>query len=201
MADESAIAAVAMPLLDVDAIEGADPSALVALRQFEGRWAAGKATRRDFLDLVKLLHRIGCSTDAEYLLRINLLVASEEDESLSEEKDRLALYMELFGAAKQEEFAAAISAFSKQFSAKLTNGAGSTFLAGFHTVPRSACLKKYRLRNEQCYIRFEYEKKDFVEGQLESVKPDSDQLVFLRWVGVVWEIVGTGYCTVVDEGE
>src|SRR5262249_41303211 len=151
-------------------------------------------------DLVKLLHHAGCSTEAEYLLRANLLVASEDEQFLLEEKNRVALHIELFGTAKQEEFAATIAAFSKQFSAKLTKEAGGTFCKGFHTVPRSASLTKYRMRDEQCYVRFDYESRAF-EAQLESLRPEAEQLLFFRWEKGEWQIIGTGYNTVVVGSE
>lgn len=190
---------VGLPGFDLGAIEAADPSALVALRRFEKLQCKRKATERDFVDLVKLLHRAGCSTEAEYFLRCNLLVAKDERSPYEDDKDRLALYVELFGTAKQEEFAAAIAAFSEQFAAKLTRGAGTTFWLGYHTVPRRACFSKYRMRNEPCIVRFEYEQRATIEAWLECLS-DPDQLLVLRWVNGVWEIRGTGIVTKVNEG-
>lgn len=195
---ESAFCDVGMPGFDLAAIEAADPSAPAALRRFENLQCQHKATERDFFDLVRLLHRVGCSTEAEYFLRCNLLVAKDEQSPYEDDKDRLALYVALFGTAKQEEFAAAIAAFSKQFSAKLTRGAGATFELGYHTVPRRACFTKYRMRNEPCYVRFEYEKRNTIEAWLECCS-DEDQLIVLRWANGVWEIIGTGMSTSVDD--
>jgi hypothetical protein len=189
-----------MRLLDCEAIKAASPAALRALRKFERAWYRNQGTRGDFFNLVKLLQRAGCPTEAEYLLRSNLLVSEDDGRSLSVDDAGLDLYVELFGTAKREEFAAAIAAFSIQFSAPLTRGAGSGFFVGYHTKPRRACLDKFRLRNEPCIVHFEYDHQDYIEAQLWSLKSE-DQLLFLRWVEGVWEIIGTGYCTVVSEGE
>jgi hypothetical protein len=181
-----------MPTLDLGAIKAAGRSALPALRKFEGLWSDGKATERDFLGLVKLLHRVGCPTEAEYLLRTNLLVFAEDDQPPYEDKARLAVYVELFGTAKQEEFAVGIAAFSKQFSAKLTHARRDvSFWHGYNIKPRRACLGRYGLRDEPCYVNFEYQAKDCIEAQMWSSKSE-DRLIFLGWAQGAWEILGPG---------
>lgn len=195
----SAFCDVGMPGFDLAAMEAADPSAPAALRRFENLQCQHKATEGDFFDLVRLLHRVGCSTEAEYVLRCSLLVAKDEQSPYEDDKDRLALYVELFGTAKQAEFAAAIAAFSKQFSAKLTRGAGTTFWLGYHTVPRRACFSKYRMRNEPCCVSFEYEKSSTIEAWLQCLS-DEDQLIPLRWANGVWEIIGKGILTKLYDG-
>jgi len=179
-------------MLELGAIEAADTTALEAFRQFEDLWHHRKATRDDFFNLVKLLCHVGCSTEAEYLLRTNLLLVSEDEQSLYEDKDRLALYLELFGTAKQEELAVAIAAFTKQFCAQLRSKAGASFFVGYNTEPRCDDLEKYGLRNELCAVHFEYDHKDYIEAQVWSLTAE-DQLIFLRWINGRWEIIGTGY--------
>jgi hypothetical protein len=200
VSEDTRVCDVGAPALDLATIEAADPSVAVALRRFEHLRRQHKATERDFFDLVRLLHRVGCSTEAEYLLRCHLLVAADERSPYEDDKGRLALYTELFGPGKQEELTAAIAAFSNQFSAKLTRGAGTTFWIGYHTVPRSACFTKYRIRNEPCYVRFEYEKRNTIEAWLECLS-DEDQLVVLRYANGVWEIIGKGIPTKVYDGD
>jgi hypothetical protein len=140
---------------------------------------------------VRLLDRTGCSAEAEYLLRSNLLVSEDDGRSLSVDDAGLDLYLELFGTAKREEFAAAIAAFAVQFVARLTKGAGGGFFVGYETVPRSACLDRYQMRNQPCYVRFEYEQRNAIEAWLESLASE-DQLLVLRWANGVWEIIGNG---------
>jgi hypothetical protein len=189
---------VVMPSLDRAVIEKAPPATRKAFRNFENGWSRGQGTRRDFYRLVRLLHRTGCSSEAEYFLRSNLLFSKDDGLSLSVDDAGLDLYEELFGTARQEEFAAAIAAFAVQFAAPLTRGAGGGFLVGYQTVPRAGCLTKYRMRNKRCAVHFEYGHRDYIEAEFWSLKSE-DQLLFLRWVKGVWEIIGTGCCTVVRE--
>jgi predicted RNase H-like HicB family nuclease len=51
-----------------------------------------------------------------------------------------------------------------------------------------------------CAVHFEYDHKDYIEAQLWGLKSE-DQLLFLQWTNGVWKITGTGYGTVVCEGE
>ena len=99
--------------------------------------------------------------------------------------------MELFGTARQEEFASAIAAFAVQFVAPLEKGAGGGFNVGYHTIPQSACLEEFRMRKEPCYVRFEYEKRNTMEAWLECLTAE-DQILVLRWANLAWEIIGEG---------
>jgi hypothetical protein len=193
------IGTVVMPMLDRAAIGAASPGASRALRRFEETWSRGRGMRRDFYDLVRELHHAGCTAEAEYLLRSNLLLGDDDGLSLSVDGVGLALYRELFGTARREEFAAAIRAFVARFSAPLTGGAGGGFFVGYETAPGAACLGRYRLRGVRCAVHFEYASRDHVEAQLWSLA-DEDQLLHLRCRGGVWEISGAGVCCRVSEG-
>jgi hypothetical protein len=183
-----------MPGLDLAAVRAVSPAALAAVQQFERAWSQNQGTRADLFDLVRLLHRAGCSTEAEYLLRSNLLVSEEDGRSLSVDDAGLDLYTELFGTARREEFAAAIGAFALQFPAPLTDGAGGGFFVGYYTTARSACLAKYRMQHEPCYVRFEHDHRTNLDAWLECLTAE-DQLLALRWTNRVWEIIGTGVST------
>lgn len=197
---ESLICERGMPMLDHAVIEAADQSALATLERFEDLEAHGKATEQDFRNLVGLLCRIGCSGEAEHVLRINLLRVREDGETLYEDKDRLSLYLELFGTTKQAELAAGIADFSKQFSARLTHARRDvSFWHAFDCKARRACLDRYGLRNEPCYVNFEYDARDCVDAQMWSLKSE-DRLIYLRWAEGVWEILGAGIGCVGSEG-
>jgi len=111
-----------------------------------------------------------------------------------------ALYVELFGTAKQEEFSAAMAAFAVQFSATLKGGGSRGFFErGYQTKPRGAFFSKFRLRNQPCVVSFEYGGKDFIDAELWGLE-DEDQLLFFRWVNGVWEFIGAGITTEVSDG-
>jgi hypothetical protein len=186
-------------VLDCEAIEAASPAALRAFRKFERSWSRNQGTRGDFFNIVRLLQRAGCARQAEMFLRANLWVSAEEGWSRWVDDAALDLYVELFGTARREEFAAAIAAFATQFAAPLTRGAGGGFFVGYHTVPRSACFAQYRMQNEPCYVRFEYDHPINLDAWLES-QTSEDQIVVLRWASGVWEIIGKGILTQVYDG-
>jgi hypothetical protein len=190
-----------MPIDYLKALEASRPATYAKIRRFEQLWSRDRVTREDFHAFVRLMHHVGSKAEAEHFLRSNLLVSADNGESWFLDDAGLDLYTELFGTAKRDEFAAAIAAFRLQFSAPLAKGGGGGFMVGYETKPRSVCLDKYLMRNEPCYVRFEYESKDYIEATLESLKPESEQLLFLRWVKGVWEIIGTSYCTVIREDE
>jgi hypothetical protein len=182
MADEPAASAVVMPLLDLSAIAAADPLAHAAFRRFEAAWSRGEASVEDYFNLVRLLHRVGCTEEAEYLLRTNLFANERVP----------VLYLELFGTVKQEEFSRAIDAFATQFSATLREEERSgLFERWYDTKPQDECLSPFRLQDEPCVVKIEYAAKDSIEAQLWSVEVE-EQLIFLRWVNGRWVIIGTG---------
>ena len=96
--------------------------------------------------------------------------------------------------AGQEEFDAALAAFTAQFDAALTGGASDGFCVGFYTVPGSALFDKYRMRAEPCYVRFENGKGDSLEAWVESLTSE-DQLVVFQWMERVWTLIGKGVAT------
>src|SRR5262249_54518036 len=139
----------------------------------------GKETAEEFSQLVKLLHQVGCTDKAEYLLRRNLEVGKESE----------SLYRELFGTEKDEEYSAAIAAFADQFSVELELRENREFLDNdYRTEPRLTRFDEFRLLNEPCDVRFDYSNKDAVEADVSSM--ESDEYLILRWVNRVWEISG-----------
>lgn len=183
-ADPAAIAAL-------DSAAAAEYARVTALiyRDEDEMWA-------DLIQLVKLLHRVGCTREADSLLRANLLVR---------ESGR-AIYVELFGTAKQDEFSTVIDAFAAQFFAELEPaGSHGLFYRWYLTKPQHNCLRQYRLRDEPCSVVFNYDGNsaagdDYFQAEIQSLKLD-DQLIFLRWIKGSWEIVGTAMsCLVSDDG-
>lgn len=186
---------VVLPILDREHIQAAGPSLLEAVSAFEQMACRAQATEDDFVRLVKLLCHSGCSSEAEYLLRVNLLIGNGEE--LREDPERARLYVELFGTKRQKELESAITAFANRFSAQLSNRAGATFLVGYDCELRSKELKPYRLQNVPCAISFEYTHREHIQAELWSLK-EEDQLIFLKWQKSNWKIIGTGYSCVVQ---
>jgi hypothetical protein len=191
---------VGLPIDYLEALEASRPAVYAEFQPFQELWSRDRVTQDHFHAFVRLMHRTGDIAEAEHFLCSNLLVSADDGLSWFLDDAGLNLYTELFGTAKREEFAAAVAAFEVQFSARLTKGAGGGFMVEFETRPRAAALGPYLLRGEPCAVRFEYESKDSIEAQLWNLKSE-DQLLFLRWVKGIWEILGTGYGTRVSKGE
>ncbi len=85
-----------------------------------------------------------------------------------------------------------------QFDAPLTDGAGAGFSVEYHTTPRNARLRKYRMQGEPCYVRFDHDHWTDIEAWLECLSAE-DQLLKLRWTNRAWEILGKGMGTQVDD--
>jgi hypothetical protein len=189
-----------MPIDYLDALEADRPATFALFRPYQAAWTDERTPRQDFHALVRLMHRVGDRAEAEHFLRSNLLVSADDGITWFLDDPGLDLYTELFGVGKRGEFAAAITAFQAQFAAPLTNGQGGGFQVGFETVPASPGLAKYLLQREPAHVAFEYLRLDVIEATLVGLKEDSEQLLFLEWRNGAWEIIGTGYHTVVRDG-
>src|SRR5690242_17470920 len=106
---------------DVD-LSGAEPTLAAEIRRLGALMERGDEMPEQFAELVRLLVRAGHPRKAEYLLRRNLEVVA----------DGRALYRELFGTARPDEFAAAVEGFRRQFGVGLDFVSSRGFLDGLY---------------------------------------------------------------------
>jgi hypothetical protein len=161
---------------DVD-LSAADTALAAEIRRLGDLMERGEETPEEFSRLVRLLVEAGQPAKAEYLLRRNWEVAAGE----------LALYRELFGTAKSDEFAAAVESFTGQFGVGLESVGSAGFLrAAYRLRPGPPRSDAFALLAEPCEVRFDYAEPDFVAADVSS-ETDARYLL-LRWVRGVWEL-------------
>jgi hypothetical protein len=166
----------AATIRDVD-LNGTDVELASEILRLGALMERGNETPAQFGQLILLMHQAGHYAKAEYLLRRNI-------EGVA---DGHALYRELFGTEKPDEFAAAINGFEEQFAVRLKLVKPGVFLdAVYSTVPQKARFDVFRLLNEPCEVRIDYAKEDWVEAQVSRF--ESDDHLILRWVHAVWNI-------------
>jgi hypothetical protein len=171
--DPSAIPAATVQDVDLSGIPPATAAEIQRLGQLMDR---GEETPEQMAQLVRLLHSAGLRAKSEYLLRRNMDTVA----------DGAALYGELYGTEKPDEFAAAIEAFGEQFSLTVELVAERDFLDRlYRTIPRSARFDDFRLLSEPCEVRFDYASEDAVEADVSSLADEA--YVILRWINGAWE--------------
>jgi hypothetical protein len=162
-------------------VQDVDLSRLSSATAAEIRWLGhlmdcGDETPEQMAQLIGLLHDAGFLAKSEYLLRRNMNAVA----------NGLALYHELYGTEKPDDFAAAIEAFGEQFSLDLDLVKERGFLdRGYRTVPSLVRFDEFQLLSEPCEVRFDYANKDAVEADVSSL--GGDEYLILRWVNGVWE--------------
>lgn len=160
---------------DVD-LSGVPPATASEIQRLGQLMECGEETPEQMARLVRLLHEAGFRAKSEYLLRRNMETVA----------DGSALYRELYGTEKPDEFAAAIESFAEQFSLDLELLEERDFLDRlYHTNPRSARFDDLRLLSEPCEVRFYYASEDAVEADVSSLA--DEEYVILRWINGVWE--------------
>lgn len=148
---------------------------LNGIRRLGDLMERGDETPEEFARLVRLLVEAGHYAKGEHLLRRNVEVAAGE----------LALYRELFGTAKPDEFAAAVQSFAEHFRVGLEFVGSRGFLDGlYRMLPGPPRMDAFALLGEPCEVRFDFADPEFVAADVCS---DSDErYLLLRWVGGVW---------------
>lgn len=178
MNDEFAIPVAHIHDIDLTVIRSFDPDIAEEITKLGELLAQGKETPEEFFRLVQLLCRVGQIGKAEYLLRRNWDILD----------DSYALYRQLFGTAKEEEFAAAVKDFAAKFSVHLEYIGSRGFLdSSYHMQPCSTRLDEFRLLNGPCEVRFDFASEEAVEAEVYS--PRNQDYMVLRWVNGVWVIV------------
>jgi hypothetical protein len=175
MDDEFAIPAATVQDLDLSDVE---PRLASEIRRLGGLMDRGEEMGEQFVQLVRLVLRAGFTAKAECLLR----------RGMEGTADDLALYRELFGTEKPDEFAAAIAAFAEQFAVGLEPLRSWGFLdSAYRTEPQLARFDELRLLNEPCEVRFDYA--DEVPAADVWGMEKQESLLFY-WINGVWEITG-----------
>jgi hypothetical protein len=161
---------------DVD-LSATDVALADDIRRLGDLMEYGNETPEEFTRLIRLLVEAGKTSKAEHLLRRNVEVAV----------GGLALYRELFGTAKPDEFTAAVEAFTDQFGVGLEFIRSRGFLDGLYRMqPGSPGSGVFALLGEPCEVRFDFADPDFVVA---AVSSESDErYLLLRWVSRVWEL-------------
>jgi hypothetical protein len=144
----------------------------------------GEETKEEFLRLCQLLFDVGSVAASEILLRRNLDYDDFEGH---------ALYVRLFGTAKQEEFEAAIEAFRSQFDVDLVLTRKKAFLIStFRPGASPPRFDDFNMLSQPFEIKFGYIEPDTIEADVISHVPgqdvvDGDECMLLFFVNGVWE--------------
>lgn len=172
--DPSVIPAATVQDVDLSSIS---PATALEIHRLGELMERGDETPEQMAQLVRLLHEAGFRAKSENLLRRNMETVA----------DGSALYCELYGTEKPDEFAAAIEAFAEQFSVSFELVEEHDFLDSvYRTMPGSARFDDFRLLSEPCEVRFNYGTEDAVEADVSS--PKDEEYMILRWINSVWEL-------------
>lgn len=182
--DDYLIPAASIGDVDFDELERTNPDAAREIRRINSLMINGEDSKAEFLRLCRLLFDVGKHTASEYLLRRNL-----------DCYEGAALYGELFGSAKEDEFNVAIDAFRVQFEVELNHIRDEAFLVRYyHAVNCPARFDDLRLLSQPCEIKFGYIERDKIEADIMLLDPGRDvfkarDCLLLFFVNGVWEIV------------
>jgi hypothetical protein len=181
--DGHVIPAASIGDTDLVALAKTHPAAAKEIARLEDLMNRGEETKEEFLRLCQLLFDVGSVVASEYLLRRNL-----------DAYEGHALYVQLFGHGRQEEFDAAIEAFERQFELELVLVEANDFLVSTFLSsggpPRSDAME---LLSRSCEIKFGYIEQDKIEADVTLFEPgrdvfDADECMLLFFVNGVWEL-------------
>ena len=181
--DRFAIPAANIGDTDLVALAQTNPAAAKEIARHEDLMNRGEESKEEFLKLCQLLFDVGSVAAAEILLRRNL-----------DYYEGHALYVRLFGTAKQDGFQTAIEAFKSQFEVDLLLIAEKEFLVSvFHTEGGSPRFDDFDLLSRPCEIKFGYIEQDKVEADVTLLDPgrevfNADECMLLFFVNGVWEL-------------
>jgi len=181
--DAGAIPAANVGDTDLVALAQTNPMAAKEIARLEDLMNRGEETKEEFLRLCQLLFDVGSVAASEYLLRRNLEYYEDH-----------ALYVQLFGTAKQEEFQTAIEAFKSQFDVDLVLIAEKDFLVStFRSDDGPPRFDAFALLSRPCEIKFGYIEQDKIEADVTLLDPgrevfDADECMLLFFVNGVWEL-------------
>lgn len=176
--DEAKIPAANIYDIDLSDVSEQAPEVASEIIRLGELLRLGDETPEEFRLLCQLLFDYGKVSEAEHLLRANL---EEGDENH-------ALYLRLFGKAKEEEFLRAIEDFQTAFNTKIHHKESFGFL---HTVyeldPLPVEEAPFPLfAEESCEVLFDYNEKDAITAHVENIELGG--YVILQWIGGKWSV-------------
>jgi hypothetical protein len=179
------IPAASIDDIDIEDIQRRFPLAAGDIARLGHLLATGNESESDFLTLVNLLNSVGQQRKAEELLRINVVTEGDEIHHT---------YVHLFGHQANDDFRAAISAFSQQFDVSLAHKSPAHFLK---LVYSSRPMAKQQISDpniaiflrESCEIEFDYQR----EGTMADITSEIPELfeyyLILQYTNVGWEFL------------
>lgn len=179
-----AIPAANIGNVDLVAIAEKHPVAAKEISRLATLMYRGDETPDEFRRLCELLFEVGATVDSEYLLRRNVSDAVDE-----------ALYAELFGTSKREDFDAAVAAFRCQFEIELSLVQEHDFLVcKFRSVGCRRRDDAFRLLSCPCEVEIGFIERDRIEAEIVLDEPgrtvfNQDECLSLNFISGVWEIV------------
>jgi hypothetical protein len=136
----------------------------------------GDESPTEFAQLIRLLHQAGFRAKSEYLLRRNADVIA----------DGRALYRELYGTEKPDEFAAAVEAFADQFSVALELLSDDRFLhRAYRTTAGFTLSDEFHLLSDPCEVSFSYALENVIEAGVFNTA--REKYLVLCFLNGVWE--------------
>lgn len=179
----SAIPAANIGETDLIALTQTNPDAAREIARLEDLMNRGEETAEEVRRLCQLLSDVGSFSAAEYLLRRNL-----------EYYEGRALYTQLFGTAKQDEFQSAVAAFKAQFNLELILVAQNDFLVStFHADAGPPRSDAFALLSRPCEIKIGYIEREVIEAGITLLDRrrnvfSADECMFMYFLNGVWEI-------------
>jgi hypothetical protein len=171
--------------IDLDAIAEHSPVQAREIARLDGLMRRGAETKEDGRSLCMLLHNVGESREAEFLLRRNLRHYEGQD-----------LYQRLFGTRIPDNFERAIKHFAEEFGLDLALRKERNFLdQEYLSTPLSGKYPRFNILNEKCVVRFDYSQRDFVVVEINAAKAatvnyfDLNTCLFLRWQDSQWRLL------------
>ncbi|MCE9547170.1 MAG: hypothetical protein K8T25_16980 [Planctomycetia bacterium] len=169
--------------IDLEVLAQTDPESAREIARLDALMNLGEESKEEFRRLCKLLFDAGSVAAAEILLRRNLDYYEGE-----------ALYLQLFGSTKEDEFVFAMEAFKSQFEIDLVLEKENQFLVStYHSGGGPPRWDDFRLLSQPCEIKFGYFEQDKIEADITLLDPGrdifrADECLLLFFVNGVWEI-------------
>ena len=186
--DEYSIPAANIGDVDLDDVAKQFPVEAREIARIEDLMNRGEETKAEFLQLCELLHRVGGTKDAEYLLRRNL-----------EYYEGWELYRRLFGTVVPDTFARAVDRFTEEFGLQLTRQKEWDFLdEEYLSTPLESVIPRFNILNRPCIVRFNYSDRDFIVADVVDAEAneaetvnyfDLNTNVFFRWQTGQWRLI------------
>jgi hypothetical protein len=169
---------------DLVALAQTNPGAAEEIKRLVALMDRGEESKEEFLQLCQLLFDVGSVAASEHLLRRNL-----------DFYEGHALYVQLFGTTRQDEFDTAIEAFKRQFKLEMVHLVVREFLVWtFRSDGGTPRSDAFALLSRPCEITFSYAEQDKIEADVTLLGPwqevfGPDEWMQLFFVSGAWKLV------------